>query len=126
MLTLPESDPAYSSGIIPVIANMQDRGTTLFDDKLTGSGTGSSITKAVGYCKDIQGCGDADYRKVVAAVTLNYLANCIPVLNGVLTLSGLFRNLATTAQLDDMITVLRTAGQGGFDGNASVICGVIP
>lgn len=119
------ADPNYPSQIVPPVAAMQDRGSTLFDDRLTGTGTASTVTKAITYCKDIRGCGEADYRSVVAGTTLNFLENCVPRLNGVMTISGLFFNQADADQLNDMIALIRAATGGGFDAAAVNVCGTI-
>lgn len=125
MITLPVVDPNFSSGPVPIIANMEDRGQFLFDSKLGGQGTGSTIQKVLTYCKDIRGCGAADYRSVSAAITLNYLDNCVPRLNGVLSVSGLFFQQASTANLADMWGVILSPLGSNLEAAAQSLCPVI-
>lgn len=119
MEQIPES--TSTTKVLPVLANMQDRGSILFDSK-DGSNTASTIQKAITYCKDLQGCGDADYRSVSAAVSLNFLDNCTPRLNGVLSVSGLFYKSASPENITDMLFALRDATGAGFDQAAGFVC----
>lgn len=122
MVPVENPDVGFPSGIVPELAQYDDRGDIWFDADTT-----SSTKKSTSYCKDVIGCGNFEYRQVGGVVTLNRLDGCTPRLNGVLSISGLFYNQATVPQLDDMIKIIRIAGtgSGGFDEQASLTCPIV-
>lgn len=115
MQTLPDFDPTYASAVIPPDARFEDRGTIWYDPI-----TASTVQKVSSFCKDIQGCGDKDYRSVSAATTLNFLEGCVPTLNGVWAVKGLFFEQATNSQLVDIASFLST--KSGLSTQASTSC----
>jgi len=100
----------YSGGILPPGEEWEWRGTQAFHPK-----TGSSISATISYCKDIRGCGTKDYRSVSAAMTINYLDECVPRLNGVISLSGLFYGGATDAHVRTLLEALLSGTVGDDD-----------
>lgn len=89
----------------PPAARFEDRGI-FFIDPITGS----QVQKPISYCKDIRKCGVFDYRSVSASATLNYLENCTPRLNGVMSISGLFYQGASATYFDEMINLIILGG----------------
>lgn len=102
--------PGYVLGILPPASEWEWRGTQAFHPK-----TGSSVSAAISYCKDIRGCGAKDYRNVSAVITLNYLDECVPRLNGVISISGLFYNSATKTEVQAMLDALMGGSIGGSE-----------
>lgn len=88
------------------VQDWEDRGPFLFSPTTT-----STVQKVISYCKDIRGCGEKEYRSVSAAVTINALVDCTPVLDGVLSISGLFYQSASEAQLDMLRDHVYTEGE---------------
>lgn len=125
MQVLPNPDTTFgSSGINP--GGWEDRGTLWFSEV-----NASTSQKVQSYCKDIAGCGDKDYRSVSGAVTLNYLDGCVPTINGVLSMKGLFFNNASGDNILEMGSIIlgSPAGQpGGGEllAAAAVACPVTP
>jgi hypothetical protein len=113
-------------GIIPPAGEWEFRGNQFFHPK-----TGSSLQVPISYCKDLRGCGDKEYRNVSSVVTLNYLDECIPRLNGVLSVSGLFYQSATVDQQDNMWEFIQLGAEqlpGGalsqtLANQAATVCG---
>jgi hypothetical protein len=87
---------------LPVIQlRLEDRGNSFFDPITT-----SSVAKSNSYCKDIRGCGDKEYRSVSSAMSIVYLDECVPVLDGVLSLKGLFYENAGADMVAAMTAIL--------------------
>lgn len=105
-----QTTTGYSGGILPPGEEWEWRGTQAFHPP-----TGSSISATISYCKDIRGCGTKDYRSVSAAMTINYLDECVPRLNGVVSLSGLFFGGATETQARDLLEALLSGTIGDDD-----------
>lgn len=87
----------------------EDRGPIKVDPA-----TGSTITTPASYCRDLKGCGSADFSHGSISLSINNCTNCVREFQGSFSVSYILNTGHTFADVELMWNTAKTALSAAF------------